>query len=464
MIGIGTKVRTAVRPGSRVLKILVVGKDARTVAMALRCSMSRDSVEIFAVSESRIPALHDLCRELFVVDSLIDTAGIVRIATSVGADLVLIGPEEPLGAGLVDGLEAAGIRACFGPTAALARIETSKSWARQLVDEYAIPGNPRYRIFESADGIEEVLRALGEFVVKPDGLTGGKGVKVSGEHLHSVAEGRDYAISILESGAKVLIEEKLDGEEFSLQTITDGETVVHCPLVQDHKRSDDGDQGPNTGGMGSYSIPNFSLPFLEDADVLAAQSINEKVIRALRSKTGRPYKGVLYGGFIATSDGIRLIEYNARFGDPEAMNVLSILETDFVDLCLAVVDGTLSGLTVSFSPKASVCKYVVPIKYPAANGVTDEITVPRRLPDDTYAFWAATNLGDDGKTYMTGSRAIAFVGVGDTVADAERRAERAARSVTGPVRHRGDVGTAELVGKRVEHMRRLRSSVTECDE
>lgn len=426
--------------------------------MALLCRLSHHTVELFGVSETRIPALQEICRRLFIVASLTDTAQIVQIALSVEADLVIIGPEEPLGAGLVNDLEAAGIDACFGPAASLARIETSKAWARELVDEYSIPGNPRYRIFGSADGIEDALRDFQEYVVKPDGLTGGKGVKVSGDHLHSVAEAHDYALSILASGdGPVIIEEKLDGEEFSLQTITDGDAFVHCPVVQDHKRSEDRDQGPNTGGMGAYSMPDFSLPFLSPADVRQAQDINEQVIRALAAKTGRPYKGVLYGGFMATRDGIRLIEYNARFGDPEAMNVLSILKTDFVDLCLAVVGGTLAELNVAFASRATVCKYVVPVKYPVANGATDEIVVPRQLPDDTYGFWAATNLGDDGRTYMTGSRAIAFVGVGDSIAEAERLAEEAAQSVNGPVRHRSDVGTAELVAKRVEHMRRLRS-------
>jgi phosphoribosylamine--glycine ligase len=225
------------------------------------------------------------------------------------------------------------------------------------------------------------MEELGDFVVKPDGLTAGKGVKVFGEHLHSIDQAFAYATEVLETHPRVQIEERLEGEEFSLQTITDGRSVIHCPLVQDHKRAFAGDQGPNTGGMGSYSCADFSLPFLSDADVLQAHIISEKVIEALNAETGRPYKGVLYGGFIATADGVRLIEYNARFGDPEAMNVLPILDADFADLCFSVAEGTLGDTSWSFQSRATVCKYVVPEAYPDKSAPTNLHITASELDD-----------------------------------------------------------------------------------
>ncbi|MEO7837508.1 MAG: phosphoribosylamine--glycine ligase, partial [Acidimicrobiales bacterium] len=296
-----------------------------------------------------------------------------------------------------------------------------------------------------------------DFVVKPDGLTGGKGVRVLGEHLASIEVAYDYAAGLIAQGGRVVIEERLQGEEFSLQSITDGSAVAHCPPVQDHKRAYEGDNGPNTGGMGSYSDADLSLPFLSGADLQAAQAINEAVVQALEMETGESYRGVLYGGFMATTDGVRLIEYNCRFGDPEAMNVLPLLRTDFVEICWAVAQGRLSELRVDFDAKATVCKYVVPEMYPTGSSHGEEIRVPAALLSDSRVrcYWAAVNA-EGPQVMMTGSRALAVVGLGDSLDEAERHAERAASMVEGPLRHRRDIGTRSLVESRVAHMRELR--------
>jgi phosphoribosylamine--glycine ligase len=357
----------------------------------------------------------------------------------------------------VDALAAIGVQ-CFGPVQDLARIETSKSWTRSLVDRYGVGGNPRHRSFQSAEGLADYVAELGDVVVKPDGLTGGKGVKVQGEQLATLDDALTYARSLLDSDGSVVIEERLEGEEFSLQTISDGESVVHCPIAQDHKRAYSGDTGPNTGGMGSYSCPDGSLPFLACADVSEARRINEATIEALRSETGHPYRGVLYGGFMAVADGVRLIEYNARFGDPEAMNVLPLLTTDLAEVLRAAAAGTLGEVDAGFDERATVCKYVVPARYPEGAAGSDPITVDASvLGPGLRCYWAASELGDDGAIRLTGSRGLAFVGIGDTVAEAEALAELGACSVEGPVRHRGDIGTDGAVLRRVEHLRRLRA-------
>ncbi len=167
----------------------------------------------------------------------------------------------------------------------------------------------------------------------------------------------------MKESSSVIVEEKFDGEEFSLQCLCDGKTVVGTPLVQDHKRRFDGDRGPNTGGMGSYSLPDHSMPFLKPSDIEEGLEITRQVAAALLKETGSPYKGVMYGGFIATKNGAKLLEYNARFGDPEAMNILPLLKTDFVEICRHIIDGTLDQLKIEFEPKATVCKYVVPKGY-----------------------------------------------------------------------------------------------------
>lgn len=444
-------------------RVLLVGKDARTDAIAAAARASAGEAELYALSGLKVPGLVEKCAEVRV-GSLVDLDWLTAQTRDIDPDLVIVGPEEPLEAGYVDRLEQLGIPA-FGPSRALAAIESSKSWARRLLDKHEIPGNPAYRTFEDANGLRAYMEDLGEFVVKPDGLTAGKGVRVFGEHLHTIEEALVYATEVLTDHPAVQIEERLEGEEFSLQTITDGESAIHCPLVQDHKRAFAGDRGPNTGGMGSYSCADFSLPFLSDADVLRAHSISERVIEALGRETGKPYKGVLYGGFIATEDGVHLIEYNARFGDPEAMNVLPILDADFLEICAAVAEQRLGDVSWSFRPKATVCKYVVPAAYPDKSPRTRLDTEPDAGRGDRLAwYWAACEReGED--TYMTSSRTGAFVGIGDSLAEAEAEAERAASELerTWPVRYRQDIGSEELVRRRVEHMEALRGSAAPSD-
>ena len=209
---------------------------------------------------------------------------------------------------------------------------------------------------------EKFIKELGEYVVKADGLTGGKGVKVSGEHLANIDEGFAYAMECLNADGRVVIEEKFIGVEFSLMSFVDGVHVVDMPAVQDHKRALEGDKGMNTGGMGTYSDADHSLPFLRPGDLEAAHAITVKVAEAIYKETGKYFKGIMYGGFMAVKNGVGLIEYNARFGDPEAMNVLPLLKTDFIDVCERIIAGNLES--VEFENKATVLKYIVPEGYP----------------------------------------------------------------------------------------------------
>ena len=234
----------------------------------------------------------------------------------------------------------------------------------------------------------------------------------------------------------------------------DGSTLKHMPAVQDHKRAYEGDTGPNTGGMGTYSDTNHSLPFLNDNDIAKARDINTSTVRALKDKFGAGYKGVLYGGFIATAKGIKLIEYNARFGDPEAMNVLPLLESDFVEICNGVASGTLENVDVKFQHKATVCKYAVPEGYPDRPTKGSPIDVSSIENPDSL-FYASVDI-QNGQLVEAGSRTVAVVGMADSISEAEIIAEKEISSVTGPLFHRTDIGTDEVVQKRVDHMNSLR--------
>jgi len=436
-------------------KILIVGSGAREHAIAAALAKSKQKPALICFDSARNPGIDALCVK-YSVGKIDDAAAVSAFAKENGATLAVIGPEAPLAAGVADALWAAGISA-VGPVQALARIESSKGFARDLLMKYGIPGNPFYKRFESMDGVEAVLREwAGRHVIKDDGLAGGKGVKVCGDHLHSLEHSMECCTEMSALGHPFVIEEKLEGEEFSLMSFCDGHTLHHMPAVQDHKRADNGDKGPNTGGMGTYTDANQSLPFLRESDIAAARAINERVAAALNEECGAPYQGILYGGFMAARDGVKLIEYNARLGDPECLNLLTLLETDFVAVCRGIVEQKLSDVRVEFARKASVCKYLVPDGYPDHPRVGDEVVLPDELPTGVTMYLGAVDV-KDGTLVATGSRTVGVVGVAETIADAENVCENVVQQIPGRFFHRADIGTAELIAKRVEHMKMVRS-------
>jgi len=399
------------------------------------------------------PGIAELCDEL-TVNNINDPEFVVSYAKETDATLAIVGPENPLAAGVADALWGAGVKT-VGPKKDLAQLETSKAFTRNLLKEYDIPGGPKYQTFDTLDGVTDFLNELGEnYVVKYDGLAGGKGVKVAGDHLHFHDEALAYCQELVDSDGEFVIEEKFVGEEFSLMSFCDGDNLKHMPAVQDHKRAYEGDTGPNTGGMGTYSDANHSLPFLTDNDISQALEINIQTAGAIKDKFGVGYKGILYGGFMATARGVKLIEYNARFGDPEAMNVLSLLESDFIDICIGVADGTLNQVDVQFANKATVCKYAVPEGYPD-NPVKGEPIDVSKVKNLDGLFYASVDFKST-SLVEAGSRTIAIVGIADTLSDAEALAEKEVSSISGPLFHRTDIGTDEIVQKRVDHMNSLR--------
>ena len=434
-------------------KILVIGSGAREHAIVRALDRSHQEKEIFCLASNMNPGIAILCDEL-LIGNFNDPDFVVNYTNEIGATLAIVGPENPLENGVADALWSVNVKV-VGPKKNLAKLETSKAFTRDLLREYNIPGGPQYQTFNSLDGVTQFLNVLGEnYVVKYDGLAGGKGVKVSGEHLHSHDEALTYCQELTDKGGEFVIEEKFIGEEFSLMSFCDGDTLKHMPAVQDHKRAYEGDTGPNTGGMGTYSDANHGLPFLSDDDILEAYEINVQTAKAIKDKFGEGYKGILYGGFMATANGVKLIEYNARFGDPEAMNVLSLLDSDFIAICNGIADGTLENLDVKFQNKATVCKYAVPEGYPDFPVKDEQIDVSK-IENPDGLFYASVDI-QNGKLVEAGSRTVAVVGLADSISNAEKIAEKEVSSVTGPLFHREDIGTDTVIQKRINHMKSIR--------
>jgi phosphoribosylamine--glycine ligase len=437
--------------------ILLVGNGAREHALAEAIARSEQKPRLFSFMKTNNPGIASLSEKI-KLGGYADPGTITGFATENKIELAVIGPEDPLNNGVVDALSKIGIPS-VGPTKSLARLETSKSFTRNLVSKYNIPGNPRFKVFNAIDGVEAFLNKMEGIVIKPDGLTGGKGVLVQGDHFTTKEEALNLCKQILAESSSLIVEEKFDGEEFSLQCLCDGKTVVGTPLVQDHKRRFDGDRGPNTGGMGSYSLPDHSLPFLKPKDLEDGLEITRQVAAALLKETGSLYKGIMYGGFIATKDGAKLLEYNARFGDPEAMNILPLLKTDFVEICRHIVAGTLNKLKIEFEPKATVCKYVVPKGYglPADHSDAASSRAKIEVGDVGKArlYYSSVDKKEDG-LYLSSSRAIGIVGIANTLEEAHKIAEEGVKAVKGPFAYRTDIGTDALIQKRIDHMKKIR--------
>ncbi len=440
------------------MKVLTVGGGGREHAAVE--ALHRSGSELYCVMKNANPGIiarstkHLLCDEK-------DVPKVVAFAKENGVELAYIGPEAPLEVGIVDALEAEGIK-CAAPTKAAARIETSKSFMRQLVEDHGISGNLGFASFDNAEDAEQYLKGIDhEIVVKPIGLTGGKGVKVQGEHLHSFEDTMGYIHEIFDGnigGAGVILEERAVGEEFTQMVFVDGKNIMPMPLVQDHKRAYEGDVGPNTGGMGSYTDSNHLLPFVRDEDRKAAIEIVQSIVDAL-AEEGCPYRGTMYGQFMLTVKGPKIIEINARFGDPEAMNVLTILSSNFEDICWRMATGTLEG-TVEFANEATVCKYVVPKGYGVKSESGHEISVDEEAirACNAVVYYANVDI-KDGKLVTGTSRSVGVIGKGSTIEEAEVNCEKALKYVECDaifVRH--DIGTRDLVQRRVDHMNELRSA------
>lgn len=407
------------------MKIVILGNDARTSAML--STLRNEENQILVAGTKTNPQVPNLAQWSIVADK---TEQLVDLIRSWGPEIVVIGPESYLTAidineklSLVDMLERSGIRV-VAPSYLPSQIELNKAWMVKLLTKYGMKKLlPKSSIFSGKRRISHVnglINKWKEVVVKPVGLTGGKGVRITGSQLKNIADAKKYAGELLQNGQTVIIQQKLSGSEFSLQAFVDiNGHIIFAPLVQDFKKlyGNDRTPNPNTGSMGSVSRADGLLSFVNEETLKNAKGAMENIVIAIAKETGKPYKGPIYGQFMVTSDGdLVIIEINARLGDPEAMNILPLLpDGQFMKICQGIVIGNLDEIEINFRKKACVVKYVVPAGYPKSSRPVVIRMRKTKLPVKLYYGGVIENNRD---IVTTGSRAIAVAAEGDNIFEA----------------------------------------------
>ena len=417
------------------IKVLILGSGGREHVLAWKIAQSPSVEKIYCAPGNGGIASLAQCIPIGVTD----TEEIIRFAKSEDIDLVVVAPENPLAAGMVDELEKAGIRA-FGPYKNAAVIESSKMFSKNLMKKYGIP-TAAYEIFSDMDAAIEYLSGVRfPVVVKADGLALGKGVIIALDYEEAVKAVQDMMSDMWcgSAGVWVFVEEFLTGHEVSVLAFTDGKTLVPMVSAQDHKRALDNDEGLNTGGMGAFSPSRF---YTDELNTLCMKSIFMPTMEAM-NKEGRTFKGVLYFGLILTDDGPKVIEYNCRFGDPEAQVVVPRLKTDIIEVFNAIIDGRLDSVKIEWEDSAAVCVIMASGGYPGKYRTGLEICGLEKAEESVgvVVFHAGTRL-ESGKHYTAGGRVLGVTAVADTMDNARDKAYAAARCISfDDVHYRTDIG------------------------
>ncbi|MBI3862427.1 MAG: phosphoribosylamine--glycine ligase [Planctomycetia bacterium] len=407
------------------MKVLVVGQGGREHALVWKLSQSPMVEKVFCAPGNAGTAVDG--ENVDIGATNID--GLVKFAKAEKIGLTVVGPEAALVAGIVDAFEAAGLR-IFGPSRLAAELEGSKVFAKDVLRQSTIP-TAEAQVFSDAEAAEAYIADREEvaLVVKADGLAAGKGVTVCAnksvalDAIRRIMRQKEFG----DAGKRVIIEEKLDGEEASILALTDGSTIVPLETAQDHKAAFDEDRGPNTGGMGAYSPAPLITPALMDQII---GQILVPTVHAMK-KRGRPFKGVLYAGVMITHQGPKVLEFNTRFGDPEAQPLLMRLKTDLAQLLVAIADGSLDALPpLEWDPRPAVCVVMASAGYP---GDYEKGAVIRGLDDasrlsNVKVFHAGTELRG-GQPVTSGGRVLGVTALGDNIGDAKLRAYQAVKCI-----------------------------------
>ena len=400
------------------MKVLVIGSGGREHALAWKCAQSDDVAEVLVAPGNAGTALEPGVRNVAVSSD--DIEALADLASSESVDLTIVGPEAPLVAGITDRFEERGLP-CFGPSAAAAQLEGSKAFTKDFLARHGIP-TADYRNFSDLDAALAYIREQGApIVIKADGLAAGKGVIVA----MSLEEAERAATDMLsgnkfgDAGARIVVEEFLDGEEASFIVITDGSTVLPMATSQDHKARDEGDTGPNTGGMGAYSPAPVVTPDVEER---VMQQVIEPTLAGMRAD-GNNYVGFLYAGLMIMPDGTpKVIEFNCRFGDPETQPILSRLNSDLAALCKATLDGNLGSASAEWDERAALGVVMAAGGYPGSYAKGKPISGLDVADSDSQKVFHAGTTQDGNDVVTSGGRVLCVVGLGDSVAAAARAA------------------------------------------
>ncbi len=427
------------------MKVLVIGAGGREHALAWKLAQSPRVSEVLVAPGNAGTATEDRCRNVPV--KVTDIAGLLKLAQDENVGLTVVGPEVPLVAGVVDAFRDAGLR-IFGPTAAAAQLEGSKAFAKDFLARHGIP-TAFYQVHTELDAALAYVRDKGApIVIKADGLAAGKGVVVAMTLEEAEAAVRDMLSgnAFGDAGARVVIEEFLEGEEASFISMVDGVTALPMATSQDHKRVGDGDTGPNTGGMGAYSPAPVVTPEVH-ARVMH-EVVNPTV--AGMAADGVPFTGFLYAGLMIDASGApKVIEFNVRFGDPETQPVMLRLQSDLVDLVDAAIDGKLEVTEAQWDPRPSLGVVIAAAPYPETPVTGEIITGLDTVPATAKVFHAGTALNADGEVISAGGRVLCVAALSDSVSDAQRAAYAGVAAIAWPhAFHRTDIGWRAVARER----------------
>ncbi|MCR8846457.1 phosphoribosylamine--glycine ligase [Paenibacillus sp. SC116] len=423
------------------MRVLVIGSGGREHTLVWSLLQSDQVREVICAPGNAGIAEMAECVDIAVSNF----EGIAEYALETGVDLVVVGPDDPLAEGITDVLESHGLRV-FGPNKAAAEIEGSKVFMKHLLRKYEIPT----AAYETFDDVNEALAYVHQqalpIVIKADGLAAGKGVIIAQTMLEAEQTLQDMMVGgkFGASGSRIVIEEFMQGQEMSILAFVDGETVRACVPAQDHKPIFDGDRGPNTGGMGTYSpLPHIADSIVEEA----IRTIIEPTAKAMVSE-GRPFKGILFAGLMITPQGKpKVVEFNARFGDPEAQVVLPRLKTDLLTVFNAIVDGTLHQVELEWDNEAAVCVIVAAEDYPNTPRKGDVISGLEEAAQHALVFHAGTKRNDEGQFVTNGGRVLGIVGRGTDVRAAQQAAYEAVKAVSFQgMQYRKDIAEKSLNG------------------
>lgn len=424
-------------------KVLIVGSWAKE-QITIENISKNSNIEIFSYMDIRNPGIIHIVKG-YQIGSFYDIDNIVKYAKDQNIDLVIITTASPLSKGLVDALEDVDILT-FGPITIAAKLEYDKEFTRKLLQKYIPVAIPRFAAFDNYQDATEFSKELSwQVAVKPIGLTEGLGVKIFGDHLKNENDVREYIRQVIErqigGSSRVIIEEKIVGKEFTIQCFVHGDQIIPTPTVQDFKRLLPGEKGPNTASMGSYSWQGHLLPFMEEEDYRKAMDIISITLNGFHKETGKICTGFLYGQFMLTTEGVKLVEYNFRPGDPEWMNIVFILKNNLLDIITNMLQGKKQE--IDFENLATVCKYIVPIGYPERlNQILDinlDIQAIKEIENLNYYY--SCGLDDNDKLNVGTERGIAFIAKGKTIDEANEKVEKAISLVKGEFYYRKDIGT-----------------------